>query len=51
MFKPIWATNVLGARFIKNKLDRSTPPESTTEVGHFARRMKKNVENDAKYKV
>jgi hypothetical protein len=51
IFKPTWATNILGAKFIWIKLDRPIPPKSATEVGQVARRMKKNVENDAMYKV
>jgi hypothetical protein len=51
MFKPTWATNVLGARFIWMELGWPTPPKSATEVGRVVRRTKKNAANDAKYKV
>jgi hypothetical protein len=51
MFKPTWATNVLGARFMWTELGRPTPPKSATEVRHVVRRTKKNATNDAKYKV
>jgi hypothetical protein len=30
MFKPTWATNVLGARFMWTELGRPTPPKSAT---------------------
>jgi hypothetical protein len=51
MFKPTWATNVLGTRFMWTELGRPTPPKSATEVGRVVRRTKKNANNDAKYKV
>jgi hypothetical protein len=51
MFKPMWATTILEARFIWTKLGRPTQLKATTEVGHVAKRTKKNAENDAKYKV
>jgi hypothetical protein len=34
IFKPTWATNVLGARFIWTELGLPTPPKSATELGH-----------------
>jgi hypothetical protein len=51
MFKPTWATNVLGARFIWTELSWPIPPKSAMEVGRVVRRTKKNASNDAKYKV
>ena len=51
MFKPMWATNVLRARFIWTVLGRPTPPKSAMEVGRVVHRTKKNVANDAKYEV
>ena len=51
MFKPTWATNVLGARFIWTKLGRPIPPKSTTKIGRAVSRTKKNATNEAKYKV
>jgi hypothetical protein len=51
IFKSTWATNFLGARFIWTELDRPTPPKSATKLGCVVRRLKKNVKNDAKYKV
>jgi hypothetical protein len=51
MFKPTWATNDLGARFIWTELGWPTLPKSATEVGQVVRRTKKNAANDAKYKV
>jgi hypothetical protein len=51
MFKPTWATNVLGARFIWTELGRPTPPKSATDIGRVVHRTKKNAENDTKYKV
>jgi hypothetical protein len=51
IFKPTWATNILGARFIWTELGQPTPPKSTTELGHVVRWTKKNAENDAKYKI
>jgi hypothetical protein len=51
MFKPTWATNVLGARFIWTELGRPIPPKSATEFGRVVHRTKKNAENDSKYKV
>jgi hypothetical protein len=33
------------------ELGRPTPPKSTIELGRVIRRLKKNVENDTKYKV
>ena len=50
-FKPTWATNVLGTRFIWTELGRPTPPKSATEIGRAVRRTKKDAANDAKYKV
>jgi hypothetical protein len=43
MFKPKWATNVLGARFIREELGRPTPPKVTKEVGLITRWTKKNA--------
>jgi hypothetical protein len=51
IFKSTWATNFLGARFIWTELGRPTPPKSATKLGCVVRRLKKNVKNDAKYKV
>jgi hypothetical protein len=51
MFKPMWATNILGARFIWIELERAIPSKFATKVGRVVRRTKKNVENDARYKV
>ena len=51
MFKPTWATNILGMRFIWIELGRPTPPKSATEIGRAIRRTKKNPANDAKYNV
>jgi hypothetical protein len=51
IFKPTWAMNVLGARFMWTELGRPTPPKSATEIGRSARRTKKNYKNDKKYKI
>jgi hypothetical protein len=51
IFKPIWATNVLGARFNWTELGRPTPSKSAMELGRVVRQTKKNAENDAKFKV
>jgi hypothetical protein len=51
IFKPTWATNVSGVRFIWIELGCPMPPKSATEIGRSARRTKKNFENDKKYKV
>ena len=51
MFKPTWATNVLGARFIWTELGRPTLPKSATKIGRAIHRTKKDAKNDAKYKV
>jgi hypothetical protein len=46
-----WATNILGAILIWTELGHYTPPKLATELGRVVRRLKKNVENNAKYKV
>ena len=51
IFKPIWAINVLGARFIWTELGQPIPPKSATESGRAVYRTKMNAINDAKYKV
>ena len=49
--KSMWAMNVLGARFIWMELGRPTPPKSATKLGQVVRKIRKNAENDTKYKV
>ena len=51
MFKPTWATNVFGTRFIWTELEWPTPPKSATEIGRVVRKTKKKAANDTKYKV
>ena len=51
VFKPTWATNVLGARFIWTELGRPRPPKGATEIGRVVKRTRKDAENDSKYKV
>ena len=51
VFKPTWATNVLGARFIWIELGWPKPLKSTMEIGRAVCRTKKDAANDAKYKV
>ena len=51
VFKPTWATNVLGARFIWTELGRPRPPKGATEVGKVIKRTRKDADNDMKYKV
>ena len=50
MFKPTWATNVFGARFIWTKLGQPTPPKSVTEIGRAVCRTKKDTANN-NYKI
>jgi hypothetical protein len=51
VFKPTWATNVLGARFIWTELGRPKPPKSATQIGRVVKRTKNDAVNDRKYKV
>ena len=53
MFQPTWGTNVIGARHIWEKLGRPTHTKEATAFGRRVRntRLKKNVDNDRKYKV
>ena len=51
VFKPTWAMNVLGARFIWIELGRPKPLKSATQIKRVVKRTKKDAENDKKYKV
>jgi hypothetical protein len=51
IFKPTWATNILGAGFIWTELGRLTSLKSAIKLGRVLWRLNNNAKNDAKYKV
>lgn len=53
IFKPSWATNILGARQVWNALGSPSPPKEATEVGRHvqAKRNKETHVNNEKFKV
>ena len=54
IFKPSWATNILGARQVWMTLGSPRPPKEATEIGKHVQSIRRNKEafnNIEKYKV